>query len=499
MKGKFKLPSAYTILFILIAIVAVFTWFIPAGQYQVNDAGDIIAETYKSVSQQPQGIWDILMAPIKGMLGTETTPGAIDISLFILVIGGFLGVVNSTGALDAGIASIIKKQKGREKILIPLLMVLFALGGSTFGMAEETIPFYMLLIPVMMSVGFDSITAIGTILIGSQVGCLASTINPFATGVASQTANISPSDGLGLRIFMLVVLLAISIFYVYRYASKIQKDPTKSLVYSQRTTDQKYFKTDVIDQQKAITGKQKAVNAVFFGTFILMLVSLIPWSDIFKGFTFFEDATKWLVNLPFIGTLIGKDAAPLGTWYFMEITMLFMLAAIVVAFVYKIKEPEFIRNFMTGASDMIGVAFVVAIARGIQVVMNDGMMTDTILRLGEQSLSGLSSGVFIVLTYIFYLPMSFLIPSTSGLASATIGIIGPMGEFAGVSKSLVVTAFQSASGLINLITPTSAVVMGALAIGRTNIGVWFKFVGKLVAILFVATAVILAVAATFGM
>lgn len=498
MKKKFKLPSAYTILFILIAIIAVFTWFVPAGQYQVNSSGDIIAGTYQQVSQQPQGLWDVLMAPIRGMLGTDNTPGAIEISLFILVMGGFLGVVNSTGSLDAGVASIIKRQKGREKLLIPILMVLFALGGTTYGMAEETIPFYILLIPVMMSVGFDSITAVGVILIGSQVGCLASTVNPFATGVASQTANISPSDGLGLRIFMLVVLLAISIFYVYRYASKVQKDPSKSLVYSQLAEDKKYFKTDALNQQKPITGKQKAVNAIFFGSFILMLVSLIPWSEIFKGFTFFEDITKWLTGLPLIGNFIGQDILPLGSWYFMEITMLFMLAAIIVAFVYRIKESDFISHFMSGAADMIGVAFVVAIARGIQVVMNDGMITDTILHLGEQSLSGLSSGIFIVLTYIFYLPMSFLIPSTSGLASATIGMMAPMGEFAGVDKSLVVTAFQSASGLINLITPTSAIVMGALAIARTNIGVWFKFVGKLIAILFLATIVILAGAALLG-
>ena len=169
--------------------------------------------------------------------------------------------------------------------------------------------------------------------------------------------------------------------------------------------------------------------------------------------------------------------------------------AVVVAFVYRMKESEFISAFLEGASDMIGVAIVVAVARGIQVVMNNGMITDTILHWGEQGLQGLSSSLFIILTFIFYLPMSFLIPSTSGLAAATMGIMGPMGEFANVSKDLVITAYQSASGILNLITPTSAVVMGALAIARFNIGTWWKFMAKLIVIQLVVIMIILGVAA----
>ena len=494
-KKKFQMPSAYTILFIIIALIAVLTWIIPAGHYKTTDAGNIIAGSFTQVASNPQGIWDVFMAPVNGMLGTDTTPAAIPISFFILMVGGFLGVVNHTGALDAGVASIVKRFKGKEKMLIPVLMSLFALGGSTYGMAEETLPFYVLIIPVMIAVGFDTVTAVAIVLVGSQVGCLASTVNPFATGVASNAVGISMGQGIGLRFFMLIVLTTISILYVMRYASKIEKDPTKSLVYNTREADRKHFDIDSIENQADITSRQKWVNGIFFATFVIMIISLVPWDMLNENFTFFDNATKWLVGIPGLGVLLGKGMAPLGTWYFPEITMLFIVMALVVAVAYRMKESEFISAFMAGANDMIGVAIVVAVARGIQVVMNNGMITDTILHWGEQGLHGLSSSVFIILTFLFYLPMSFLIPSTSGLAAATMGIMGPMGEFAHVSKDLVITAYQSASGILNLITPTSAVVMGALAIARFNIGTWWKFMAKLIVIQMVVIMIILGVAA----
>ncbi|MEO3201087.1 YfcC family protein, partial [Pediococcus acidilactici] len=202
-KFKFKMPSAYTVLVFIIIMIGILTWFIPSGHYAMDKAGRIIAGTYQQTGYRPQGIWDICMAPIIGMIGNKYTDGAISISLFILVIGGFLGVVNKTEALDKGINQIVYKLQGREKALIIILMILFSLGGTTFGMGEETIAFYPLLIPVMMKVGFDSLTAVGIALIGTQIGCLASTVNPFATGVASQTINISMGDGLFSRILLL--------------------------------------------------------------------------------------------------------------------------------------------------------------------------------------------------------------------------------------------------------------------------------------------------------
>ena len=490
-KKGFKMPSSYTVLLIIIAIMAVLTWIIPAGQYKVDDAGAIIAGSYESVKAHPQGIWDVLMAPINAMLGKAPTSAAIDVAFFILMVGGFLGVVNETGTLDVGIASIVRKYKGREKMLILILMPLFALGGTTYGMGEETMAFYPLLVPVMMAVGFDSLTGVAIILLGSQIGCLASTLNPFATGIASSTAGVSLGEGIILRLIFWVVLTGLSTWFVYKYADKIQKDPTKSLTYATREEDMKFFNVGEDDDNvnSTLTKKQKQVFVLFVLTFVLMVLSFIPWSGL--GIKFFDNFNSWLTGLPVVGQIIGSSTAALGTWYFPEGAMLFAFMGILIGIVYGLKEEQIISSFMAGAADLLSVALIVAIARGIQVIMNNGMITDTILNWGKQGLSGLSSQVFIVLTYIFYLPMSFLIPSSSGLASATMGIMAPLGEFVNVRPSLIITAYQSASGVLNLIAPTSGIVMGALALGRINIATWWKFMAKLVVAVIVITIALL--------
>ena len=490
-KKGFKMPSSYTVLLLIIAVMAVLTWIIPAGAF--------VDGVYKAQPQNPQGIWDVLMAPIRAMLGThpeegsliKETSAAIDVAFFILMVGGFLGVVNETGMLDTGIASIVKKYKGREKMLILVLMPLFALGGTTYGMGEETMAFYPLLVPVMMAVGFDSLTGVAIILLGSQIGCLASTLNPFATGIASSTAGVGLGEGIILRLIFWFVLTGLSTWFVYKYADKIQKDPTKSLTYATRDEDMKFFNVgeDEENINSTLTKKQKHVFVLFVLTFVLMVLSFIPWTDL--KVTIFESFNKWLIGLPFIGKIVGSSTSALGTWYFPEGAMLFMVMGIIIGFVYRMKESRFITVFINGAADLLSVALIVAVARGIQVIMNDGMITATILHWGEVGLKGLSSQVFIVLTYIFYLPMSFLIPSTSGLASATMGIMAPLGKFVNVPASLIITAYQSASGLLNLVTPTSGIVMGALALGRIDLGTWWKFVAKLVAGIFVVSILLL--------
>lgn len=496
-KKRFEMPTSYTILMIIIALMAVLTWIVPAGHYQVDDTGSLITGTYERVAQNPQGIWDVAMAPVRAMLGTETVGAAIDISFFIIMVGAFLGVMTETGALDVGIASIVKKYKGREKMLIYILMPLFAIGGTTYGMGEETMAFYPLLVPVMMAVGFDNITGLAIILLGSQIGCLASTINPFATGAASAAAGISVADGVVWRLVFFVVMLGAGIVYVSRYADMVQKDPTKSLTYSSRKSDLEYFKVseDGGETVEAVlTAPQKRALWVFVSTFVLMIISFIPWGDL--GVTAFDDLNISLTSLPILGQILGTSMGALGTWYFPEGAMLFAFASVVIALVYGMGEKRFIKAFMFGASDIFSVALICAIARGIQVIMNDGMITATILHWGEVGLKGLSSQVFIVLTYIFYLPMSFLIPSTSGLASATMGVMAPMGEFVKVPASLIITAYQAASGILNLVSPTSGIVMGALALSRVEMGTWYKFMGKM-AIFIVLASIGILVLATF--
>ena len=418
-KKGFKMPSSYTVLFILIIILAILTWIIPAGEYEKNEAGQLVAGTYKTVQSNPQGIYDIFMAPVYGLIGNKLTTGSIGVAFFILIIGGFLGVITETGALDIGIASVIKKNKGKEKRLIPLLMILFAIGGTTYGMAEETIAFYPLLIPIMIGVGFDTITAVAVILVGSQIGCLASTVNPFATGVASDTAGISIADGIVWRLVFLVVMVAISIFYVYSYATKIEKNPEKSFVYSQRKENLELFK--IPESSEAMTKKQLYILWIFILTFFIMILSLIPWGDF--GIKIFEQFNDALLGLPVIGGLF-RHASPFGTWYFSEITMLFFVSSVLIGVVYGMSEDKFLEVFLKGSADLIGVALICAVSRGIQIIMNDGLITATILHWGEIGLKGLSPQLFITLTYLFYLPMSFLIPGTSSLAGATMGLLG---------------------------------------------------------------------------
>lgn len=495
-KKKFSMPSSFTVLFLIIVFIAVLTWIIPAGTYDMDDAGNILSGTFHTVDSQPQGIWDVFISPIKGMLGTDTTPGAIEISLFILILGGFLGVVTKTGALDAGIASIVKNYKGKEKKLIPILMFLFAIGGTTYGMAEETMAFYPLIIPVMIGVGFDTVVAVAIVLVGSQIGVLASTVNPFATGVASQALSISPGEGIIWRLIFFAVMYVVSTLYVYRYAIKVEKDPTTSLVAEQREENIAYFK--IPEDQEEMDKRQRNVMILFALSFLIMILSLVPWTALSANWTFFETFNSFLLGIPFIGPLLGERMIPLGDWYFQEITMLFFLMAVVIGLFYRMPEGDIVDSFIEGAKDLLSVALVVAIARGIQVVMNDGLITATILHWGEKGLSGLSPIIFTILTYIFYIPMSFLIPSTSGLAAATMGIMGPLGTFSDVPQHLVITAYQAASGFINLITPTSGVVMGALAIARIDVTIWWKFMLKLMVIIFVLSCVILGVAAALS-
>ena len=465
-----KMPSAYSILLLIIVVMAVFTWIIPAGQYDYVDPEayrkEPIPGTYHTVEQNPQGIFDIILAPIEGF------HEAVDVALFVLIIGGFLGVVMATGAIEAGIKAVTDRLKGREKWMIPILMILFGLGGTSFGMAEETIAFYPLLLPVFIAAGYDAVTAVSVILLGAGVGVLGSTVNPFATGVASGFAGISLGDGIWLRLLILVVGQAAAILYVMRYAASVKEDPSKSLVYDLRESNRQHFLSDRKDDEyPELTGKRKLILALFVLTFAIMIFGVIPFED------------------------VGITAIPTLGWWFEEMTSLFFVSAIIIGLVFRMGEKELISSFVGGTRDLLGVALIVGVSRGITVVMNNGNITDTVLNLGERTLAGAGQVPFIIFTYLFYIPLSFLIPSTSGLATLSMPIMAPLGDFAGVERHVVITAYQSASGIVNLITPTSAVVMGGLAIARLPYDRWIKYVWKFLAILMIIIILALSIGA----
>ncbi len=500
-KKEKKSLSAYTILFVIIIIVAAFTWIVPPGQYQEVDGQMVYQQMAES---NPQGIYNILSAPIAGFFD------AIDIALFVIVIGGFIGIVMASGAMEAGIAAILKKNKGKEHTLIPILMVLFAIGGTTYGMAEETIAFYPLIIPIFIAAGYDVVTAVMVVMLGAGVGVLGSTVNPFAIGVASEAAGIGLGEGIGLRFVLWLIVVGMAIFFTMKYAKKVKEDPTKSIVYDMRESNYKHFVGDDENKEEIeMTTRRKWVLFLFGLSFVIMILGVIPWAYKFD-IMFFDNIYNSLAQIEVLGfepntapaywdhyDALKTQSAALGDWWFGQMTVLFFVMSIIIGKVAKFSEGEIVDHFIAGAKDLMGVALIVGMSRGIKVVMEAGYMSDTILFYGSESLKSLGKVVFINLTYLFYIPLSFLVPSTSGLAGASIPIMGPMGNlvFGGSTggSSLVITAFSAASGVVNLITPTSGVVMGGLAIARLPYGTWFKHISKFLIALIVVTMVILTV------
>ena len=483
-----KLPSAYTILFILIVAVAALTWVIPAGTYEYNEDGTPIPGTYTQLPQNPARIVrDSLAAPINGLYGIKGEDGsisyynsgelfgAIDVALFILVIGGFLGVTMQTGAIQAGIARIVERLRGRERLLIPILMVVFALGGTSYGMAEESLAFYALVITVMIAAGYDSLTGASLIMLGCGIGTLGSTINPFSTGIASGFAGTGIDEGIVGRIVILVIGTAIGIWFVMRYAARVKADPSKSLLGADRAEiDASFRAAQSEDGVVAMTGKQQIVLLLFFAAFIVMIIGVVPWTDL--GITFIK--TRW--------------------WWFPEMTASFLAFAILIGLAARMPEGRFVDSFVNGARDLLGVALIIGIARGVTVIMNNGQITDTVLNAAEQAVSGLGGIAFINLMFVLFLPLSFLIPSSSGLATVAMPIMAPLASFAAVPPALVVTAFQTGNGLVNLVTPTSAVVMGGLAIARVGYGTWLRFVWPLLLVLAILCMVVMSIGVLLG-
>ncbi len=482
-KRSFRFPTAYTVLFILLILVVISTWIIPAGQYETNADGEPIPGSYHAVEPNPQRIIaDGLMAPVNGMFGIQAEDGsisvynlgglygAIDVALFVLVIGGFLAITMATGAIDAGIGKITVALKGKERWMIAILMIVFALGGTSYGMAEETLAFYGLIIAVMIAAGYDALTGVAIIMIGAGIGVLASTVNPFATGVASGFAGVSIADGLLSRIIILILGTLVGIIFVTRYAEKVKKDPSKSLVYSQREEHAKLFLKSKGESLPELNGMRKTVLVLFGLAFLIMIYSVIPWEDL---------------GIPF----------PTLWWWFGEFTALFLGFAIVIGLVGRMGEASISETFINGARDMLGVALVIGLARGISVIMTNGLIIDTVLYWAESIVSGMGGVAFINLTHLLYLPLGFLIPSSSGLATVSMPIMAPLADTAGVDRSLVVTAYQSASGLLNIVNPTFAVVIGGLALGRVSYDKWLRFALPIMVVLFLIYVVVLSIGA----
>lgn len=476
-KKERKSLSAYSIIFILLIVLAIITQFLPKLPESVTP--EMVAENSSLVTGVvPATIATVFMATFNGF------KDAIDVCVFVLLLGGFLGIMTKTGALDAGIAALVRKLKGNELLLIPLLMTLFSIGGSTYGMAEETIAFYILICSTMVAAGFDTMVGAATILLGAGVGVLGSTINPFATGVAMDAvrgAGIEVNSGLIIMIGVVlwITSLLAAIAYVMSYAKKVIADKGSIFLSLREQEDMKtHFGTVSFDNVE-FSGKQKVTLLVFTFTFVIMIISLIAWPE--YHIHLFEN-TSFLTGVP------------LGEWYFGELSMWFTFAAIIIAVVNGFSEKETVDAFVAGCADILSVVLIIALSRGVSVLMQQTFLDKYILNIASRNLAGLSGIIFAPASYLLYMVLSVLIPSTSGLASVSLPIMGPLAKSLNYSPEVMIMIFSGACGLINLITPTSGVVMGGLSTAKIEYSTYFKWVLKLLGIIFVLNVIVLTVA-----
>lgn len=481
-KKKRGMPSSFTILLALLAIVAVITVIVSG----TTDA--VTAATFS----------DFFTAPVKGFAD------ALPVCLFVMILGGFLGMMTETGALDNGIAVLVQKLKGREIWIIPVLMCLFALGGTSYGMCEETVPFYALLAATMMAAGFDPLVGAATVLLGAGCGCLGSTVNPFAVGAAvdalsSKGIEVDQTIIIGLGFLLTVVTTLISIIFVMRYAKKVKADKGSTFLSLQEQKDAEAAHGAAAAEaakEVKLTGRQKAVLGIFAFTFVVMIVGFIPLGDLNANVAgFFDngvyDADGNTITQAWSAVVTGL---PIGQWYFDEASTWFFVMAIVIGIVGGLSEKQIVNTFITGAADMMSVVLIIALARGISVLMAATGLYMYVLDAAAAMLRGVPSFIFAPVAFLVYFGLSFLIPSTSGMATVSMPIMGPLAAGLGFSPEVMVMIFSSAIGVVNLFTPTSGAIMGGLSLAKIEWTTWLKFAMPLIVILTLVSMVITTVA-----
>jgi uncharacterized ion transporter superfamily protein YfcC len=490
MKKPKSLPTPLTLMMMVIIIAAISTWLLPAGQYsklsaadktftvtapdttitlpftqhtldslnikiavQKFENGDIrkaisVPGTYKQQGRKGQGFIAVLQAPVKGIVDS------IDIILFILMIGGFMSVFNKTGAMFKGITYLAHTMKGKEQLLILILIFIFSFLGGSYGMDVEAIIFYPVLVPLLMAAGYDLMVPLAIVFGGACVGYISSFSNPFSAIIASNSAGINWTDGLYERLLFFVISTSLFAWYVLRYARKVKKDPTASIVYKIDGTVHSPYEMHVhSDQVVKLDWKTKLLLLIFTCTFTGMIV----------GIVFFN-------------------------WWTTEMSSLFLSSAILVGIIERVGEKEFIAEFINGARSLLSVAFIVGLARGVTIVLNDGLIADSILFYTANVVQHFSPVIFIILTMLFYFLFTIPVSSSSGMAVLTMPIIGALAIIINIPGREVVNSYLFGIGVMYLITPTGS-VFPALEMVKVSYKAWLKFIMPMViALLILGTA-----------
>lgn len=477
--------SSYSILFIIIFAVGLVTivcsLFIPAVT--------------------PATLPEILDSSIEGLID------AAEISFFLLILGGCLGIVTKIGALSAGITALVRKMNGHELLLIPIIMAIFALLGSSYGFCEEAVPFYALLSLTMVAAGFDTMVACATVLLGAGVGCLGATVNPFATGVAIDTLNasgIQTNSGttIILGLLLLVATYIIAVLFVVRYARKVKADKGSTILslQEQKAMEQAFGaearageEAQEGDALKPMTRTQVIALVLFGLSFVVMIIGFIPWQNF--GIDFFalggvQNADGSWAVLPWSAWITGE---PLGNWYFKDASVWFLLMSVIIGIAARMSESELVNTWIDGAADMVGVALVVGLARAIAILMEATHLDVVVLENASHLLEGSSALVFAPVSFLIFLGLSFIITSSSALATLSMPIMGSLAQSLGFSPDVMVMLFVAANGLANLFSPTAAFLPG-LMMAKVEYTTWLKWGAKPIVVIGLASVVILTIA-----
>jgi len=468
---KWSLPHSYTLIFFIMILMAALTWIVPSGQFERQEVtvdgvtkSAIVPGTYHEVSKHSegtdlrQGIPQILSAPMEGVIN------AVDVVAFVLVVGGAFGIILQTGAIDRGLLALARRLKNKGILVIPIAMVICSLGGSTFGMSEEIIPLYAIFISLMFALGFDSMTAILILFLGTQIGYVGSTTNPFSVLIAQGIAGVQGNPQLWLRFIEWIVFTGISIAFTMWYAHRVKKHPEKSVVFKNDLINRPLFLKEDTGEEIGFSLRDKLIISGFVVT-----LGLIVWGILTKG------------------------------WYMTEIGALFFALGIFAGLVSRMNQREMAENFVKGCGEFVYAAVIIGLARGILVLAENGMIIDTILNYLSELLKGLPNYAFTTIMLLVHNIITFFVPSSSGEAALTMPVLAPLGDLVGINREAIVTTYQFGNGLTNLISPTGGVLLAGLAIARINFGQWLKVIMKLFVVLWIIAAIFSAVSAIVGM
>ena len=431
---KFKVPNTYVIIAVIIALCAVLTWFVPGGQYVKADDGTL---SYESVDAVPQ-TWQVLSAVYHGFVKQA------GIIVFILVVGGAFWLLNATGAVEAGIQRFIVRIGKRDILVLVALTVLFSLAGAVFGMSEETIPFVGIVVPLVVSMGYDAFMGMLVVYVASNVGFSSAFLNPFTVGIAQGMADLPLFSGMGYRIFCWAFLTLLMVVFVCVYARRTKGSP--SVISSTPSV----ISSEVEKSIPPLTLRQSWILVVLFLTIVMLIIGVTCWN-----------------------------------WYMPEITGLFLGMGIVCGIIAGFSANRIADELIAGARDILSAALVVGFASGIIVILQDGKVVDSILHSMQNGLDGSSQAASLSAMYGIQALINFIIPSATAKAAITIPIMAPFADMVGVSRQAMVLAFQFGDGFTNMVTPTSGVLVAALAMARIPYAKWVRWVWKGVAVLLV--------------